>query len=463
MSGLPAANGAATLRPGLVRGMGLAEAASANMLNMIGIGPFLTIPVIIKTMGGPQAMVGWFLGLILAVCDGLVWAELGAAMPGAGGPYVYLREAFNRRTWGRLLSFLFIWEIIFIAPLSAASAAVGFADYLQYLIPDLTSVGKKLVAASLCALVVGMLYRGIRSVGKMTVAMLAVVLLAVAWAILAGFQQFEAARAFDFPPNAFALTPPFFTALGAATLIAIFDYGGYNNICYIGSEVRNAEKTIPRSILLSILIVAVIYALLNLGIIGVIPWREAQESKSIASDLVQRVHGGVSGQAMAIFILFAAGAGLFALMLGYSRIPYAAAVDGMFFAPFARLHPVGLFPHVSLLVIGGLAMIACSFTLENIIKALIVIQILLQFLAQAVAVTAIRRYRRHIGLPFRMWLYPIPSVLAFFLWSYILFSSGTRFVLAGMAIVLVGVLAFLWLARRHATWPFGAVADGGPG
>jgi len=116
----------------LVRGMGLAQATSVNMLNMIGIGPFITIGTIISAMGGPQAILGWLLGALVAVCDGLVYAELGAAMPGAGGAYIYFREAFNRETWGRIFSFLFLWETIFVAPLSIAAACVGFGDYLGF-------------------------------------------------------------------------------------------------------------------------------------------------------------------------------------------------------------------------------------------------------------------------------------------------------------------------------------------
>jgi len=321
-------------------------------------------------------------------------------MPGAGGPYIYLREAFNRHTWGRLLSFLFIWEVVLIAPLSAASGGVGFAAYLKYFWHDMTPLESRLVAMAVCAAVTILLYRGIKSVARLGVAMLVVVLSTVAWVIVAGVTHFSFARAFSFPPHAFDVTPSFVQALGAATLIAIYDYGGYNNICYLGGEVKEGARTIPRAIILSIVAVAALYLLMSTSIIGVIPWREAMHSTSIASDLLARVYGSWAGAAVTVLILGATFAALFALMLGYSRIPYAAAIDGAFFRPFARLHPKERFPHVSLVVIGAASVALCWFSLEAIIKALIVIQIVIQSLAQVVAVTAIRRYRRDIGLPF---------------------------------------------------------------
>ena len=105
----------------LIRGIGLGSATALNMIDMIGVGPFITMPLIVSAMGGPQAMLGWILGALFAICDGLVWAELGAAMPGSGGSYRYLREIYGPHRLGRLISFLFIWQLSFSAPLSIAS------------------------------------------------------------------------------------------------------------------------------------------------------------------------------------------------------------------------------------------------------------------------------------------------------------------------------------------------------
>jgi len=441
---------------GLVRGMGLPQSTAANMLNMIGIGPFITIPLILSTMGGPQAMLGWVLGLLLAICDGLVWAELGAAMPGAGGSYIYLREAFGPRKWGGLMSFLFIWMIVFIAPLSAASAAVGFSNYLKYLWPAMTHMQAILVAVAVCAAVTALLYRNIESVGWLSVAMLWVVVLTTFWVIGAGLTHFNTERVFSFPPGAFRLDRGFFQSLGAATLIAIYDYGGYSNICYLAGEVKDPPRTIPRAVILSLLFVAVIYLLMSTSVIAVVPWQEAARSTAIASDMLARLYGRWAGVTVTVLVLWTTFAALFALMLGYTRIPYAAAADGRFFSAFARLHPRGRFPHVSLLALGGVSMALCVFQLEEIIKALIVIQIAVQVLAQIVAVTFIRRYRPDIHRPFNMWLYPLPSVVAFGLWSYVLVTSGWRYIGAGFAVLAAGILLFLWRAHARREWPFGS-------
>jgi amino acid transporter len=127
----------------LVRGIGLLGATSANMLEMIGAGPFITIPILLAKMNGPQAILGWVAGAVVALCDGMVWAELGAAMPGTGGPYHYLSEAYGPRGLGRMMSFLFIWQTIFLAPLSIASGAVGFAQYARFLAKDMTPLQEK--------------------------------------------------------------------------------------------------------------------------------------------------------------------------------------------------------------------------------------------------------------------------------------------------------------------------------
>src|SRR3974377_1079512 len=127
-------------RPQLIRGMGLGSATALNMLDMIGVGPFITMPLIIAAMGGPQAMLGWIFGAVFALCDGLVWAELGAAMPGSGGSYRYLQQIYGSDKLGRLISFLFIWQLSFSAPLSIASGCLGLAGSAAYFWPGLEHV-----------------------------------------------------------------------------------------------------------------------------------------------------------------------------------------------------------------------------------------------------------------------------------------------------------------------------------
>ncbi len=442
------------VQAGLVRGVGLLEASAANMLNMIGVGPFLTIPLTLAAMGGPQAMLGWIAGAVVAICDGLVWAELGAAMPGAGGPYVYLQQAFGPRKLGSLMSFLFLWEIVIVAPLSTASGAVGFAQYSKYLIPSLGPWQTKGIAAGLCLLMTLLLYRDIRSIGRLSIAMWAVVMATAAWILFGGFTHFEMSRVADFPPGAFHLSGSFFAGLGGATLIAMYDYGGYFNVCLFGGEVKNPGKTIPRSILISIGVVAVLYLSMNISIINVVPWREAMNSKAIVSDFIERLYGHGAANFVTVLILWTAMASIFAILLGVSRVPYAAAAEGKFFSIFARLHPTKNFPTFSLVSLGIASAAACTLSLDELIKALIVIQILIQFMAQCVAVYMLRTYRTGIQRPFSMWLYPLPAIVALGGWVFILIASGLRYILAGLALMAAGILAYLWRARRAKEWPF---------
>ncbi len=241
----------------------------------------------------------------------------------------------------------------------------------------------------------------------------------------------------------------------------MYDYGGYNNVCFFAGEVRRPEKVIPRSILWSIVAVAAIYLTMNVGIVGVVPWREAIQSTSIVSDFIMRLYGLGWARVATMLVLLTTLASLFAVLLGYSRVPYAAAVEGRFFSPFARLHPTRNFPSFSVLFIGISSAAACLLTLDVVINALIVIQVVIQFMAQIVAVTMIRRNRPDIVRPYRMPLYPITSIIAFLGWFYILIASGAPYILAGMALLVFGVIAYLLRARQIAEWPFEAAVGKG--
>lgn len=443
----------------LIRGITLPEAASANMLEMIGVGPFLTIPLILAAMGGPQAILGWLLGAAIALCDGLVWAELGAAMPGSGGPFHYLREAFGPAGAGKLMSFLFLWGTVFSAPLSIASGAVGFSQYLNFAWTSMTPLQGKLTAAAVCLLAMLLLYRDTPSVGKLSLSMWIVVMGTVLWIIIAGLLHFRAAVAFDFPPGAFRPSMPFFTGLGAATLLAMYDYGGYSNVCLFGGEVRNPGRTIPRSIVIAIVVVGAAFLVMNVTIIGVIPWREAVRSKAIVSDFIARLYGPRVALMMTALILWTTFASIFAVMLGYSRVPYGAAEEGHFFRVFARLHPTKRFPSFSVVSLGLASALCCAFALDELIKALMIFQILAQFLAQIVAVTLIRRFRPDIRRPFKMWLYPLPSIVAFTGWVFILISNGWKYAIWGLLIAAAGAGAYFVRARVAGEWPFARSAS----
>jgi amino acid transporter len=439
---------------GLTRGIGLFPALASNMLNMVGVGPFITIPLILSAMGGPQALAGWILGAAISLCDGLVWAELGAAMPGSGGSYEYLRQAFGPRSLGRAMGFLFLWQVMLAAPLTAASGSVGFADYARYLFPALTATQGKLLAMAVCGLATFLLYRDIRSIGKISAVLWAGLMVTIGVIIWGGITHFQAAKALNFPPGAFHLTPAFFSGLGAATLIGMYDYSGYFNVCLIGGEIKNPRVNIPRCILLSIGILAVLYMAMSLSIIGVVPWREAMHSPAIVSEYIERLYGARAAALMTGLVLWVAFASVFCVLLGYTRVPFVAAQEGRFFASFARVHPTRNFPSFSVLFLGMLSAAACFLPLESLIKALIVIQIVTQFAAQCVAVILIRRLRKEIERPFSMPLYPLPAMIALVGWLFILASSGGTYILSGMTLTVAGMAVYLWRARGLAEWPW---------
>ncbi|HZP00410.1 MAG TPA: APC family permease, partial [Terriglobia bacterium] len=349
--------------PHLRRELGLVQATALAITDMVGIGPYITIPLFLATMGGPQAMLGWFVGALIAFCDGLVWSELGAALPKAGGSYHYLREAYGPKSAGRWLSFLMVWQIMFSAPLSVASGSIGFANYLHYLQPSLSDRTLHLIAGGFPLLLVALLYRRIGAIGNMSVVLAFGVLLGCLWIIASGAPSLSITRLLDFPPGAFHLNWVFWAGLGHATLYALYDYFGYYNVCYLAEEIRDPGRVIPRAILISIATVAALYVLMTASFLSVIPWRQALESRFIASTFIERLQGPTAGKMMTALLLWIAFSSVFSLLLGYSRIPYAAARDGNFFGVFARLHPRGEFPHVSLMVLG---LVASVFSLGHL-------------------------------------------------------------------------------------------------
>ena len=420
---------------------------------MIGIGPFLTIPFMLQSMGGPHILYAWLAGALLALCDGLVYAQLGAALPGSGGPYVYLREAYKPFGLAGLMGFLVIFQVMLVAPLSIASGAVGFADYLRVYWTTMGGATHNAVAAAVSIGMTALLYRNIREVGRLSVVMLAVVAATVGWIIVAGLFHFSAAQAFRFPPSAFVLDRALAARVGAVALLAMYNYGGYNNVCYIAEEIRDPRRNVPRAIVLSILIVVALYVVMSTVMLGVIPWTEAQRSRAIASVFVERTFanpsaGRTAAMAMTALILFVTASSLYAVILGYSRIPFAAAREGQFFRVFARVHPTKHFPYVSLVTLGAIAVPFCFFSLGQIVNWLILVQILAQFIWQCAGVILLRRYRTDIPQPFVMWLYPIPAIVALALWIDVFVSAPIDGIVFALGFVAVGVGAFVIFRRR---------------
>jgi amino acid transporter len=440
----------------LRRGMGLWQATATNIISMVGVGPFLTIPFMVAAMNGPHIIYAWLAGLVLALADGLVYAQLGAALPGSGGGYLYLREAFKPFGLGRLMAFLFIFQTILVAPLSVAGGAVGFADYLQFVWSAMSPLQHNLIAAASCILSTALLWRNIEGIGRLAVVMLVVVLITVGWVIVVGLVRFSPAQAFAFPPEAFTFDRNLLMSVGAASVLAMYNYGGYNQVCNIGDEITDPSRTIPRSIFLSTFLVAAIYILMTVVILGLIPWQEVKESRTIASAFIAQTFsdpetGRIAGIVMTGLILFVAAASLYATILGYSRVPYAAARDGDFFKAFAHVHPKKHFPDLSLATIAIVSIPFCFFSLGQLVSWLIQVQVLLRFIWQCAAVVLLRRYRPDIPQPFTMWLYPWPAILSGALWLFIFFTGPWEGIVFSFAFLAAGILAYVVFRRRTLT------------
>ena len=455
----------------LPKKFGMLNAISINMSNMVGTGPFITVPAILATMGGPQALVCWFIGALIAIADGLVFAELGTSFPSAGGSYNYLRESFGRERLGRLMAWLFVWQFLFSGTLEIATSNVGMALYCGFLFKGLVTRpwAMRTLAASFSLIAMVLLYRKIRDIARIMLVLWGGLLLTSLWVVVVGFVHLQPKLLFDFPPGAFHLNLAFLLGLGNGTMLVMFNYLGYYNICHLADEVRDPERVIPRAILWSIVIVLFMDLAISVAFTGVLPWREMIQPGTLIYDAVgsvfmQRMAGFWASQWLTIMVLLTAFASTYSLVLGYSRIPYAAALDGTFFRYFAKKHPTKDFPHRSLLLVGALSAIASLFTLVQIITGLILVRILVMFVGQIIGLLLLRRHHPETPRPFRMWLYPVPALFAMAAWLYI-FSvqafepDGWRYMLYVVGVIASGVGLFLILAWRQRYWPFVSTRD----
>jgi len=242
--------------------------------------------------------------------------------------------------------------------------------------------------------------------------------------------------------------------------IGMIAYTGIETISNMAEEARDETRTIPRAILLSVAGIAVLYLAMQTSILGVLPWREAQNSQYIVSAFVERLYGTRAAAFATVMILWIAFASLFTTLLSYSRVPFAAAEDGNFFPVFARVHPTKHFPHVSLLFL-GVASLAFSvlFRLASVIKAIIAVRILVQFISQGVGVMILRRRWPPERLPFKMWLYPWPAVLSILGWAALFYYTGWKFALGGIGVIALGIFTYMIQARYRGLWPFAAAGE----
>jgi amino acid transporter len=412
------------------------------MIDMIGIGPFVVMPFVVAQFNNGLFLWAWIFGAIAAIVDAMIWSELGAAYPLAGGTYNFHRIAFGEKG-GRLMSFLFVWQTSIQAPLVVASAAIGFAQYLSYIV-DLSFWQQKIVSGGLVLFVCFLLYRKIEAVGKISVLLWSVVILTVLWIIISGLTHQQHPIPLLPKGNESFFSYAFWTAIGHGSVKTIYSYLGYYNVCHLGGEIKNPQKNIPRSVFISIAGIATLYLLMNISIMGVVNWQSVKaDDKYLVSSFMEQLHGHTAGVVVTILILWIAMASLFAIVLGYSRVPYAAAVDGNFFKVFSKLHPTKNFPYISLLVLCGLGFIfSLLMKLTETISSILAMRIIVQFIAQAVGVVLLRKRFGSKKLPFKMWLFPIPVILSICIWIFVFANTGW-FALWGSLIAMAGVVVYL--------------------
>lgn len=470
---------------GLQRHFGVLQATALNVTMIVGAGVFITIPLMLQKLPGPYALLGWLAGGLLMLVDGLIWSELGAAFPGSGGSYLYLLECFGRQRWGRLMAFLFIWQFLISGPLEVASGLIAMGQFASAISPKFSEYSddhkqeivlwqdrdedqkeRKLAVIfspmrwacfGVGCVILVLLYRRITNLGRITITFWVGVIGVIAWILLEGLMNFDRGVALDREGIAFDSPKQFWLGLGGTMILAMYSYFGYYNVCYIGDEVRDPARTIPRSIMLSALLVCLLFVGLHLAMLGTVPWREVKEGMSLPAEFMRRIHGSWAVIAVSLLLIWSCAGSAFAALLGYSRIPYGAARYGHFFSALAAVHPTLHIPHLSLVLIGAATLFWSFFDLEIVINALITTRIIEQFIGQIVGLMLLRRYQPDRSRPFQMWLYPLPCALALAGWLYLYISAGIPYILLGVVTLGCGVAMFLIWSNWIREWPF---ADG---
>jgi len=437
----------------LERKISLLQATAINMTDMVGIGPFVVLSNVAELMKGPWFLYAWLAGAILSFVDAMIWSELGATFPLAGGTYNFLKESFGLK-WGRLMSFLFVWQTMIQAPLVIASAAIGFAQYLTYIIP-LAPAEEKMVSGAVVVLIVFLLYRKIETVGRISVFLWLGVLITMTCIIGGGLLHGNFLSPITHINDGLSLNEAFAATLGFASVKTMYSYLGYYNVCNLGGEIVKPEKNIPRSMFISVAGIAVLYTLMNISVASVLPLQTIVKSRFVVSDFMQTLAGPAAATIVTALLLWVAFASVFSGTLGYSRIPYAAARDGAFFSVFAKLHPVKHFPHVSLLALGSVAFVfSLLFKLSDVITAILAMRILIQFVGQAMGLLILSKRRGRNFLKWRMPLFPVPVILAIFMWLYIFKSTSAKMAASGLLVIATGIIVYFLKARYNKEWPF---------
>jgi len=443
----------------LQRRLGLFHSTVLNMIDMVGIGPFISLPIVMGLIGG-MYLYAWIAGAILSLVDAMIWSELGAAYPMAGGSYNFLKEAYGKNGAGKMMSFLYVWQTIIQAPLVAASAAIGFSQYFVYLLP-LELWQQKIISGIVILFITFLLYRKIDSIGKIGVLLWAGVIATLGWIIFGGISNGHFLQPLHELPGAFSWSVLVSFFFGQACVKTIYSYLGYYNVCHLGGEIKDPGKNIPRSMFISVIGIAILYLAMNMSVGSVIPWQEIKswqdhdQNQFVVSVFIERLYGHTAAIVATVMILWVALASLFAVMLGYSRVPYAAALDGAFFKIFARLHPTKNFPYISLLVLAGFAFVfSLLFRMGDVISGILAMRIMVQFIGQAIGVVLLRKRNGTKHLPYKMPLYPLPVILVTIMWVGIFYATGLKIMASFLIVLISGIIVYMIQAKVKAEWPF---------
>ncbi len=443
------------------------------MLEMIGVGPFITLPLVIAAAGYRLSVWAWVLGAAIAVADGLVWAELGAAFPRAGGSYAFLREIYGPDRAGNWLSFLYVWQLSFSAPLSIASGCIGLASFLAWFWPGLDTAPiawlpavhtSNFAAAAACLLVTALLYRNLSSVTRLAWVLFAGVLTAIAGVIVSGFAQASAMGGWHMPVSPRPRGGAGDCRAGArhadcdVRLLGLLQHHVSGQRGAAAGEDDSAGDSAVSGVCCSVLRddESGGTASVRDAAKGAMQRADGTARLQLVADIAGSAFGIWAGWVMAALVMWTAFASVFSLLLGYSRVPYAAARDGNYFRFLAAVHPKHGIPHRSLVALGVVATAFCFFSLQQVITMLVVTRILLQFFLQQIGVMVLRVKQPELDRPFRIPLYPLPPLFAMAGFVFILVNRVKA--LDGIAlaagIALSGSLIYLWRAKGLRQWPF---------
>jgi APA family basic amino acid/polyamine antiporter len=436
-------------RPQLPRVLGFTSVIGILIGSVIGSGIFVAPNAIAGLVLSPQLILAvWVVGGVLSFFGALAFAELGAAYPEAGGAYVYLREGY-----GRLIAFLFGWTLFFVIDSGAvATLAVAFsARYLPYFVP-LSPLATKLVALALIAFLVGVNILGVRY-GAALQNLLTFIKLGAIIAVSVVVFLFATGNTANFvDPAPVGFGGGIVANFGAALVLALWAYKGWEAVSYSSGEVRHPERNLPLGLLIGTIAVILLYVSTNLAYLYVFPAGEVAKSSRIAADAMNLAIGPVGATVIAAVILFSIAGAANGNILTAPRVFYAMSRDGLFFKSFANVHPKLLTPHVSILATGAwAAVLSVTGTFEQLATYVVFGQWIFFGLTVA-AVMVLRRTRPDLPRPYRTWGYPVTPVI--FVVAALYISLSTLITqpwnaIGGLAIIAAGVPAYLYWQRQR--------------